>query len=57
MRPGTPENLEALVTKLAPLYKERGVLQGELQRVTQRLEKINAEIAHLEAQLRPQPVQ
>lgn len=51
--PGPDSELESLVTKLAPLYKERTVLQGELGRVTARLEKINAEIAEMEGRLRP----
>lgn len=55
MSANTPDpDLEALVTKLAPLYKERGVLQAELQRVNTRLEKLKTEIAELENRLRPQ---
>ncbi len=50
---GPEFELETLVTKLAPLYKERSVLQGELGRVTARLEKINAEIGEMEDRLRP----
>lgn len=56
--PGPPgalagdESLETLVSRLAPLYKERGVLQAELQKVQTRLERVRQEIAALEAQLR-----
>lgn len=46
------ESLEALVTRLAPLYKERGVLQAELQKVQARLDRVRQEIAALEARLR-----
>lgn len=49
---GTEESLEALVTRLAPLYKERGVLQAELQKVQARLDRVRQEIAALEARLR-----
>lgn len=49
---GGPEQLEQLVTKLAPLYKERNIAQAELQKLTLRLEKLTEEIVGLEARLR-----
>lgn len=51
-RNGGTETLEQLVTKLAPLYKERNIAQAELQKLTLRLEKLNDEITGLEARLR-----
>ncbi len=47
-----PAALEALVTRLAPLYRERAALQNELQKTNARLEKISRDIAELEGQLR-----
>lgn len=49
---GSPESLEQLVTRLAPLYRERNIAQAELQKLTQRLEKLTAEINGLETRLR-----
>lgn len=51
VQPG-PEQLEQLVTRLAPLYKERNIAQAELQKLKLRLDKLTEEIAGLEARLR-----
>lgn len=50
---GLPEaaQLEPIVTRLAPLYKERTIAQAELQKLTLRLEKLNEEIVGLEQRL------
>ena len=50
--PAPPAGLEAIVTRLAPLYRERTALQSEQLKISSRLEKLSREIAELESQLR-----
>lgn len=50
--PAPPETLEEVVSRLAPLYKERSAIQVEIAKLQDRLESINRQVDELQQRLR-----
>jgi len=50
--PTAPETLEEVVSRLAPLYKERSVIQAEISKLQDRLDFINRQVDELQNRLK-----